>query len=119
MGKYNTHAVYSSIGGMSNRVVLLKPDPTKTATGGAKPPAVIATVWAAVEHIRALDMEKSQYVVGEVRHKVIIRWRAGVTSDMLVQIGTRILNVYAVKDPDERKVELWLYCFERGDGVTS
>lgn len=119
MGTYKTHAVYSSIGGLNNRVVLLKPDTSKTATGGTKPPAVVATVWAGVEHIRALDIEKSQHVVGEVRHKIVIRYRAGITSDMLVQLGTRTLNVYAAKDPDERKVELWLYCFERSDGVTA
>jgi SPP1 family predicted phage head-tail adaptor len=119
MGGIKTHETYTPIGSFNNRVTLLKPVTTKTSTGGAMPPAVVATVWAAVSMVRALDIEKAQNVVGEIRHKVVIRWRSGITSDMLVQLGTRILPIKAVKDPDERRVELWLFCFERSDGVAT
>ena len=45
-------------------------------------------------------------------HQITIRYRAGITPTMRVLFGTRVFDVRAVRDPEERHVWLELTCEE-------
>lgn len=73
-------------------------------------------LWARIQYLTSKYIEKTQQVVTEATHKVIIRYMDGITDQMQVRSGVQIFNIESVIDPDERKVELWLFCYEREGG---
>lgn len=109
---------YTPTGAMQHRVVLSKPSSQRSATGEfVQRYEPFATCWASVQALAAKYTEKPQQVVSESTHKVTMRYISGVTTAMTVTLTDgRIWNIEAVFDPDERHVELQLFCYERNDG---
>ena len=67
-----------------------------------------ATVWAMVEPLSGRERMWGGAVLGEVTHRVTMRYRAGLTpANRLVYAG-RVFDLLAVRDPDERRE--WLEC---------
>lgn len=56
-------------------------------------------------------MQANQLGASET-HKVTIRYRSGVTTQMRVAFGSRTLNINGIINRDERNVELTLMCEE-------
>ena len=75
-----------------------------------------ATVWAAIEPLKGSERLRAEQLENPVTHRVSIRHRAGVTPKMRIKFGTRILNIRAVIDPEERNRSLELLC-EEGVGT--
>jgi SPP1 family predicted phage head-tail adaptor len=101
-------------GQLRNRIVIERNAGTKTASGGMSESWVtFATRWARVrplsttERIRAGGQD-----ISEITHEVTIRHTAGVTADMRVIHGTRILDIVAAPQADERRREVVLSCRE-------
>lgn len=72
----------------------------------------VATVWAAVEPLRGREYFQAMETESEAVTRVRIRYRPGVTNEMRVQYGDRILYIQGVIDVDERHRELQLMCVE-------
>lgn len=70
------------------------------------------TAHASVEPRSGLERTEDQAVAAEVTHVVRIRYREGVTPDMRVKFGDRVLEIESVVDVDERGRELVLLCKE-------
>lgn len=71
-----------------------------------------ATIWASIEPIQGREFWAQQQVQSEVTVRVRTRYLAGVTSEMRVVYGTRILSIESVIDPEEKHQELQLMCSE-------
>jgi len=98
-------------------ITLLLAEQKRSPIGEFLPPEKFASTWASVRALAGRDLEKSQQVVAEVTHKIVMRYLPGVLAKMLVQLPDgRIFIIQAVLDPDERKIEMWLMCKERNDG---
>jgi SPP1 family predicted phage head-tail adaptor len=118
--RISTNATYTPTGAFTSKVNILKRSTARDSQGEFLAPDVFASkVWAKIQFIANKYTEKQQQNVTEATHKVIIRYLDHVTSDMLVQNGSKIFNIEAVIDPDDRKVELWMFCYERNDGRVS
>jgi len=72
----------------------------------------LATVWAAVKPLTGDQRLAAQQVDATASHTVTILYRADVTPKMRVLYGSRILEIQAVMDPDERHEQLELACAE-------
>jgi SPP1 family predicted phage head-tail adaptor len=72
----------------------------------------VATIWASVKPLVGREFFAAETVNSEVTHKVRIRFRAGITPDMRIKFGTRIFQITAVINYQERNVELQLMCKE-------
>ena len=87
-----------------------------TAGGPTETWADVATVWAAVEsvlnRVAATEYMEAQQVEAQALTRIRIRYRAGVTPKHRVLWGTRVYNILAVNNVDERNIELHLMCRE-------
>jgi SPP1 family predicted phage head-tail adaptor len=113
--RLSTNLSYTPTGAMQHRVVLSKASSQRTATGEfVQRYEPFATCWASIQMLAGKYTEKTQQVITESTHKIIIRYIPGVTTAMTVQLSDgRVWNIEAVADPDERHVELQLFCYER------
>lgn len=71
-----------------------------------------ATVWAAVEPLSGREYFSAQQVQAEVNHRIRIRYRAGITTTMRVLWGTRVFDILAIINLQERGREIHLMCKE-------
>ena len=104
-------------GAMSHRIQLLRANTQRDGNGEFLPDVVFAQCWASITKLASKYTEKSELVVSEATHKIVIPYRAGVSTSMKVLFQNRIFLLEAVFDPDERKNELWLFAYERNDGA--
>ena len=101
----------------------------RNADGSFSGPVAFASgVLAAIlpiSYISGTETAKTQQVVSEVTHEVIVKYLAlpaddnGYTllrSRMLVNFRNRQFVILRIKDPDEMRVELHLICQERNEG---
>lgn len=72
----------------------------------------VATVWASVEPISGREFFAAEHVQSEITHRVRLRYRPGVTSEMRVSFGGRYLQIESVIDVRERNAEMQLMCRE-------
>lgn len=107
---------YTPIGSFDQQVQLLMPT-GRAADGGDLPYSVFAISWADIRPLSARETDKGQQILQEVSHLVTIPYMPGVTQAMLVSFGNRTFQIEAVEDPDERQVELRIYCAERGQNA--
>jgi SPP1 family predicted phage head-tail adaptor len=105
---------------MNSKIDLLKPVNRRDGNGDLAAPDVFAqNVWAKIQPITPKYMEKPETITTEATFKIIIRYLPGVTSAMIVRSEGKIYNLQGPPlDPDGRKVEMWLMCYMRNDGVT-
>ena len=74
--------------------------------------ADLVTVFASVEPLRGREFIAAQGVNSEVTGQIRMRYYPGVTSAMRAKMGTRIYEIIAVVNVDERNAELILYVKE-------
>jgi len=99
---------------MEHQIVLTTPDSARTSEGDFIPGTPFATgVWASIIALQGRERDLAQAIVSEVTHRITIPYMAGVTTDLQVSFDSRMFDVQAVQDPDERQTELRLLCVER------
>lgn len=72
-----------------------------------------ATVWAAIEPLTGREYWGAQQVNSEVTGKIRIRYLPGVDPTMRVKFGTRIFEILAIMNPNERNEETILMVKEK------
>lgn len=102
------------IGRLRHRVTVQQRASTRDAHGE---PAqtwtdLYADVWAAVEPLSARELMAAGVVQGEVTHRVLLRYRSGITTKNRILFGERVFDVRGVRNLDERGHELELLCTE-------
>ena len=73
----------------------------------------LAQVWCAIRPRSGAEDLASDRLVPTLRHDVWMRWRDGVSPDMRLTLGDRVLAIAAVMDPDGRRQFLRLTCEEK------
>jgi SPP1 family predicted phage head-tail adaptor len=74
----------------------------------------VVTVWASVNPIIGREFFAAQQVNSEVTHKIKMRYRSDITSDMRIKLGNRIFDIISPPiNPGEKKIELQIMCKER------
>ncbi len=63
--------------------------------------AKVATVSGSVKPLSGRETLQAMQLQARISHRIVIRYRAGVTTAMRVLFGTRLFNIQAVLDRDE------------------
>ncbi len=77
--------------------------------------ATLATVWASVEPLRGREFFDAEQMQAEVSTRVRMRYYPGITAQMRVLWGSRVLEIVTPIDVNERHKELQLMCREMPD----
>ena len=72
----------------------------------------VKTVHASVDPLKGRELIAAQQTASEVTGIIKIRYRSGIDSSMRCVFGSKIYDILAVVDPEERHIELWLYVRE-------
>ena len=78
-------------------------DQTKTWTD-------LATVRASIEPLSGRELVNAQAMQSDVTHRVRMRYVAGVQTKHRIAFGSRVFDIRAVRDIDERNLELEMLC---------
>src|ERR1700722_18578897 len=95
-------------GAMEHQVSLLSDPGPRDSEGTPLATTDFADTWAAIVVLQGRELDKAQQIVSEVTHRITIPYQTGVASQMQVQFGTRLFQIQAVLNPDERNNELQL-----------
>jgi SPP1 family predicted phage head-tail adaptor len=106
-------------GKLRTKIKLLTASKKRDSTGEFLAPTVFATCWSDSQPLANKYADTPYHTGTEATSMLEIRYIAGVTSAMTVQIGTQIYNIEAVIDPDDRKIKLNLMVYLRNDGLVS
>lgn len=103
-----------TIGALRHRVTLEQVTQTPDGGGGSTETwTAVASLWASIDPISGSESLIAERVAGAITHTIHIRHRSGVTPAMRFRLGTRIFEITAVIDPDERRRHLKCLCHER------
>jgi len=72
----------------------------------------VATVWASVEPISGREYFYAHQISTEVTHRVRVRYREGLTTEMRIKLGERILGIDSILDLGEQRKILEIFCKE-------
>jgi len=72
----------------------------------------VGKVWAAVEPLRGSERYAAQQVKNDLSHRVLMRYRPGITPQMRLVLNDRVLNIEAAINVEERNRWLELLCRE-------
>ena len=77
----------------------------------------IATVWAAIHPLTGHELARAQMVNTEISHEVTIRYDPMWSDPLLMAgrrltYGTRVMNIHASMDEDEKHHTITLLCSE-------
>lgn len=101
-------------GALRSRAALeSRTDTPDGAGGGTAQWTTLAMLWVNLKPQRATDAYPSQGLRQTVTHTITLRYRTDITNAMRFRIGTRVFDINAVHDPDERRVRLQCACEER------
>lgn len=71
-----------------------------------------ARAWAAVDPLSGREFFVAAQSQSEVTHRVLLRYMAGIETEMRIRYGKRILEIVSVRDVNERHEYLQLLCRE-------
>lgn len=99
---------------MRHKVSLLNPAKSQAGTGQEirDYPAAEGTIWARIEYLTGREAEIAQQISAESTHKITIRYNADVTPESRIQFGTRIFEIVAINNPEEKNEQQILTCKE-------
>ncbi len=106
---------------LRHRVTLQQEIRTTDGAGGyARSWQDVADLWAEISSVNLKSYGQEKFFAGkiqaEITHKIIIRYRAGITTDMRLLFGSSIFNIRSIFNRDENNEILELLVEE---GVAS
>lgn len=104
----------TAIGRLRHRLTLEAANRTPDGGGGASEAwTTVAEVWAEITPIAGTEAIDADALTGRVSHEIVFRYRSGVAPVMRLRSGTRLFDIAAVIDVDERRRWLKCLCVER------
>ena len=104
------------IGPLRHRLIIESANPSDDGHGGQTDPwaspVTVATVWGRIAPLRGRERLRAGQLDARHSHRITIRYRDDVTAAQRIRSGTRIFNIRAVTDRDERGRWLDLLCEE-------
>jgi SPP1 family predicted phage head-tail adaptor len=105
-------------GSLRHRVQIQTFSEARDADGGITPTwTTAATRWASVEPLRGNEFFNASQVKGNVTHRVVMRYYAGLTPTDRIVHDSRNLNIVAVLNPDERNIMTEVLATEQVTGA--
>lgn len=102
------------IGRLRHKIIIEKPTETTSDTGDViQSWAEFATIWAEVTPLRGREYWASKQTTSEITGKIRIRYLDSITPKMRVKFGSRIFNIEAVLNPNEKNIETILLVSEQ------
>lgn len=99
-----------NIGGMRHRATIqsLADNSPSQDAGGTPDQAwtTFSTEWMEIRPLLGRELQAAQQLHAEVTGKARSRWRAGVTAEMRILFGARVLEILAVINVEERGEEM-------------
>lgn len=93
-------------GEMRHRITIQQRSLASDGIGGSTETwSTLATVWSKIEPMSAGQVAWASSLEHRVTHKITIRYRSDLTSDMRIQYGGRIFHVKGYRNLEERN--LW------------
>lgn len=93
-----------SIGDMRHRLALQAPLSEDDGGGGVtRTWALVAEVWGAIRPLSGNEDVEADGIHGRVSHEIWIRYRTGVVPEMRFALGSRVFEIRAVLDVNERR----------------
>ena len=103
-----------TIGRLRHRLTLEAASRTPDGGGGASESwATVAEVWSEITPIGGMEVIDADALTGRISHEIVFRYRSGVAPVMRLRSGTRLFEIAAVIDVDERRRWLRCLCVER------
>jgi SPP1 family predicted phage head-tail adaptor len=100
-------------GKLRHEIEIQQPSETQDAYGEPTGSwSTFAAVRASVEPLQGREFFASQQMQAEVTTRFRIRWISGVSPSMRILFGTRLFNISAVINPDEKNHELHIMAVE-------
>lgn len=97
------------IGNLRHRFELQQPSPSPDGAGGIDVTwTPVATLWAALKPISAVEIDNADGRECRVTHEIVLRHRPGVSTAMRFIAGARVFDIRGVNDPTE--TGFWLRC---------
>jgi SPP1 family predicted phage head-tail adaptor len=113
---------YTTVGSYSRQISLVAPG-ARNPDGSQQAGSPALTTWAAIRGLAGEELDKAQQIAQRVSHLVTIPYQLGVNEgDTLSFVDgsqNRVFQIHAIDDPDERHIELRLYCAEFGQNAGS
>lgn len=70
------------------------------------------TVWGSVKPVSAGEVRAGLAAQHEISHRIVIRYRTGITSGMRAKLGTRVFDLTGVRDIEDRAEYLEITALE-------
>lgn len=100
-------------GALARQIRIEAPVETPDGAGGSLTVwSLVAETSAAVSPLSGRELLEAGALSSDVTHRVLIRYRSGITPKCRVRLGDRVLRVNVVRDIEERHRELELSCTE-------
>lgn len=91
---------------MRKRLVLQSLTETRDADGGVVTAwALLASVYAGIEPLTQNEKKQGTRTEAMATHKIMMRYRSGLTPSMRFLYGTRIFNIVEILNKNERNWE--------------
>src|SRR5665213_2864274 len=98
---------------MNRRVTIQQVSETPDGQGGfTEAWADVATVWASINPAKGWEKMQAMQLQTPITHKLVIRYRTGLTTKHRLLFGTRIFNIKEILNPGESNFSLNLQCVE-------
>lgn len=103
-----------SIGRLRHRLTLEAASRTPDGGGGASETwTTVAEVWAGITPTGGIEVVDADALTGRVSHEIVFRYRPDVVPAMRLRGSTRLFEIAAVINVDERRRWLKCHCVER------
>jgi SPP1 family predicted phage head-tail adaptor len=103
-----------TIGRLRHPLTLEAASRTSDGGGGASEAwSAVAEVWAEISPTSGTEAVDADALTGRVSHEIVFRYRSGVVPVMRLRSGTRLFEIAAVIDVEERRRWLKCLCVER------
>ena len=99
---------------LRHRITFIKPTGTYKNTMGENVPnyTEYKTVWAEVSPKTGREYDESQKLRAETTYNVRTRYHEGITADMQIKYGDRVMKIESVLNLSERNEELLIVASE-------
>ncbi len=103
-----------SIGRLRHRLTLEQAARTPDGGGGASETwSTVTSVWASITPTGGTEAVDADALTGRISHEIVCRHRPDIAPAMRLRRGTRVFEIAAVIDVDERRRWLKCLCVER------
>ncbi len=104
------------LGSLRHRLVIQAGQAASDGGGGQSDPwadpVIVATVWGKVEPLTGGERLRAMQIEDRLSHRIVIRYRPGITPAMRIVFGSRVFNIRAAINHEERGRFLELLCEE-------